>query len=449
MTVLRSAFTLTLLWGMLSYVLLSAGEGGRLRRLLAIVLAFAAGTGGALLLLVFTAKNMPFAVVRMLSAALFLVVLVMASGALLDVAGRDALYSGWRVRFSAWGERAAPYLFSLLAGALTTMVLAGSPSTSWQLMVTATIAIAVAYIVASAASFGLTLSPRRLPFTPLSLFLLSASLLFCMAASSPRLDLFAPLSMKIMKFIHDFVHQFLESMLLPDHLFITRRIWVLIGFLFSKEVGFWGGLVLWFAPVVLVSLVVVRTPLPAVAHIRQGAQRRSMIAAALRERRLRLLVPLLAALVLTFTVYRSLFPAIQYWDPAPIAVEASPGGEIVIPLKQGELSLRDGKIHKFSYARGSDKVRFFVLDRGDALVVVLDACAICAPEGYGQTDDAVICYYCKTLIPLGTVGRVGGCNPVPVQFTSSGDVLRISAMQMVNRWNSTVQATTASSGRKL
>ena len=445
---LRSAFTLTLLWGMLSYVLLSAGEGGRLRRLLAIVLAFAAGTGGALLLLATAAGDMPFAVVRMLNAALLPGVMAIAGSAALIAAERDVRYAGRRARLVIWVEYVAPWLFSMLAGALTIMTLAGNPFAWRQGIVTAVMAIVTAYIVASVVSFGLTMSSRRLPFTVPSLFLLCASLLFCMAASSPRLDLFAPLSMKVMKFTHDFVHQFLESMLLPDHLFINRRVWELIGFLFSKEVGFWGGLILWFAPAALVSIAIVRTPLPAVAHIRQGAQRRSMIAAALRERRTKLVVPFLAAIVLTYAVYRSLFPAIQYWDPAPIAVEAGSSGEIEIPLKQGELSLRDGKIHKFSYARGRDKVRFFVLDRGDALVVALDACAICLPDGYGQGEGTVICYYCKTLIPLDTVGRVGGCNPVPVPSIANGDVVRISAMQLVNLWNSTVQATTQNSGGK-
>jgi uncharacterized membrane protein len=253
--------------------------------------------------------------------------------------------------------------------------------------------------------------------------------------------------MKIMKFTHDFLHQFMESMLLPDHLFINPPTWSFIGFFFSQEIGFWGALLLWFAPVALVCLVVSRMPLPSVAHVRQGALRRSLIAAALRERRGLLIMPAAAALLLVFSVYRSLSPDVLYWDPAPIAVAATPAGDIAIPLKQGELDLRDGKLHKFSYSQGSTLVRFFVLDRGDAVVAVLDACAICAPDGYGQGEGSVLCYYCKTLIPLETVGRPGGCNPVPVPFTSNDQALRISAQQLVNLWNSTVQATTKKNTR--
>lgn len=88
-------------------------------------------------------------------------------------------------------------------------------------------------------------------------------------------------------------------------------------------------------------------------------------------------------------------------------------------------------------------MRFFVLmTPGGKLTVDLDACAICKPDGYGQTEGMVICYYCKTLIPLDTVGKPGGCNPVPVPFTESKDGVHIDAVSLVNNWTRTVQSTT-------
>ena len=71
----------------------------------------------------------------------------------------------------------------------------------------------------------------------------------------------------------------------------------------------------------------------------------------------------------------------------------------------------------------------------------LDACAICKPDGYGQAEGTVICYYCKTLIPLETVGKPGGCNPVPVPFTEKADGVVIDGMTLINSWGATVQAT--------
>lgn len=444
--ILRSALSLALLWGLLSCCLLAAGETGRLRRRIVLAFSFTAGAVGMLPLLASMPGDLPFALLRMFIAALLLAMVLVSSAALLSAPGRGVRSTIWRERCAGWGRKMAPVLFPALNGALAAAILAGSPSTSRLTVVAVT--VVTAFLVASLVDLLINMLPYRPRFTTLTLFLLASSLLFCSAAFSPRLDLFAPLSMKIMKFTHDFLHQFMESMLLPDHLFINPPTWNFIGFFFSQEIGFWGSLLLWFAPVVLVCMVVSRTPLPSVAHVRQGALRRSLIAAALRERRGLLIIPAVAALVLAFSVYRSQFPDVLYWDPAPIAVEATPAGDIAIPLKQGELDLRDGKLHKFSYSQGSTLVRFFVLERGDAVVVALDACAICPPDGYGQGEGSVFCYYCKTLIPLETVGRPGGCNPVPVPFTSSDQTLRISTLQLVNLWNSTVQVTTKNAGGK-
>ncbi|MGB9081283.1 MAG: DUF2318 domain-containing protein [Desulfuromonadaceae bacterium] len=445
MMLLRSAISLALLWGGLSWCLLEAGETGRLRRRIVLASSFTAGAVGMLTLLAAMAGDPPFAILRMLVAALLLAMVLVSSAALFTAPGRGDRSTIWRERCAGWGRQMAPFLFPALNGALATAILAGSPSPSRLTVVAMT--VVTAFLVATLVDLLIHLLPYRPRFTTLTLFLLASSLLFCSAAFSPRLDLFAPLSMKIMKFTHDFLHQFMESMLLPDHLFINPPTWNFIGFFFSQEIGFWGALLLWFAPVALVCLVVSRMPLPSVAHVRQGALRRSLIAAALRERRGLLIMPAAAALLLVFSVYRSLSPDVLYWDPAPIAVAATPAGDIAIPLKQGELDLRDRKLHKFSYSQGKTVVRFFVLDRGDAVVVVLDACAICAPEGYGQGEGSVLCYYCKTLIPLETVGRPGGCNPVSVPFTSRDQVLRISAQQLVNLWNSTVQVTTKKNAR--
>jgi len=435
-----------LTWGAMSYCLQMASGTGRLRRFLLLSSGFAAGAGGMLVLMLSLPGDIPFTVIRLTGAALYLALIAAASGQLL--AGRSGSTAGaaWNDRCAAWADSAGAYLFPILMGALAAANLAGTPSPSRPLLIA--VIAAGGFFVSNLAYTLLNLVPRKPHVTPLSLFLLTCSLVFCTSALSPRLDLFAPLSMKIMKFTHDFLHQFLESMLLPDHLFITVRLWNWIGFLFSREVGFWGGSLLWFAPPVITALVIIRTPLPPVAHVRIGAQRRSMIASAIRQRRRLLVVPLFSAVVLAWSMYRSLYPGVQYWDPVPVAVAASAAGEIEIPVSQGEIDLRDGRLHKFTYARGGRTIRFFVLNRHDALTVALDACAICPPEGYGQGEGTVICYYCKTLIPQETVGLPGGCNPVPVPFASAGPTLRISAMQLVNLWDSTVQSTLKNAGGK-
>ncbi len=300
---------------------------------------------------------------------------------------------------------------------------------------------AVAYAVAYATLAIEKRLPKSFAVSPYGMPTAVAALLLFSSSSILRLDLFSPLSMKVMKFAHDFVHQFMESMLIPDHVFIQSYLWRYIGLLFGKEIGFWGGLFIWFTPALLVLLAGQFERLPPVAHIRQGAQRRKILAAAIRERRFRLVIPLISLLFFVAAAYQSRFPSVEYWDPKPIVVTATSSGEIIIP-KKGEVDLEDGKLHKFLFNRGGKDARFFVL-MGPAgqLTVDLDACAICKPDGYGQADGTVICYYCKTLIPLETVGKPGGCNPVPITFAEKDDGVHIDALTLINEWGNTVQST--------
>lgn len=283
--------------------------------------------------------------------------------------------------------------------------------------------------------------PAALRVSPSGMLSVMVALLLFNASSILRLDLFSPLSMKVMKGVHDFVHQFMESILIPDHLFVQPVVWRYIGFLFGKEVGFWGGMIIWFTPALLIALAINCERLPPVAHIRQGAQRRKLLASALRAQRILLAGPLFSIAILGGAAYQSSFPSVEYWDPKPVAVTANQAGEIFIPRK-GEIDLEDGKLHKYLFKQGEREARFFVLmSPTGQLTVDLDACAICKPDGYGQAEGSVICYYCKTLIPLDTVGKPGGCNPVPVEFTEHADGVVIDGVKLINRWSTTVQAT--------
>jgi uncharacterized membrane protein len=261
-----------------------------------------------------------------------------------------------------------------------------------------------------------------------------------------RLDLFSPLTMKVMKFAHDFVHQFFESMLIPDHLFFSATLWNYIGFLFGNGVGFWGALIVWLAPPLCIIAAVQLEALPAVAHVRQGAQRRRLLAGAISMRRRKLVVPVIALCFCSAAIYRSKFPQVEYWDPKPMTISASPSGDILIPL-QGEVDLEDGKLHKYLFKQGGKEARFFIImTPSGQLTAVLDACSICKPDGYGQAEGTVICYYCVTLIPLETVGKPGGCNPVPLPSVVKEDGVHIDALTLINLWGDTVQATTRVKG---
>jgi uncharacterized membrane protein len=409
---------------------------------LASISGFVIGVVGAFVLLRSFPVTFPYGIIKSALGVSFLLLWGISVAVIYLSAGRSVTI--------IWVERLVNK--SLFAGIVTAMIcmvsgaicacrLPSTDSTAMMFIFLVLASGALAYVIAHAAlsiekrlSDSFTVSPSGMLTVVVALLLFSSS-------SILRLDLFSPLSMKVMKGIHDFVHQFMESILTPDHLFVRSVIWKYIGLLFGKGVGFWGGMVIWFTPATLIALAIYFERLPSVAHIRQGAQRRKLLAAAIGARRYRLFIPLIALLIFAGAAYQSRFPSIEYWDPKPLPVSTTPSGEIIIP-KKGEIDLEDGKLHKYIYKKGEREARFFVLmTPSGQLTVDLDACAICKPDGYGQAEGAVICYYCVTLIPLDTVGKPGGCNPVPIPFTDNADNVVVDGLTLINSWGATVQST--------
>ena len=420
-------------------LLLSRGFAGRRQLVAAASTAgLAAGVAGTFLLLRSLPGEFSYELIRGVVGGSFLMLWGVAVAALYRAPARD-LSPSPRGGFldASLCAGGSSLLAGLVAGAICACRLSGADGGPLLLLIFALAAVALAAGAWAADRF----LPAHFQISPAGLMTALVALLLYSASTMIRLDLFAPLTMKVMKFTHDFVHQFFESMLIPDHLFILPYLWGYIGLLFGKEVGFWGGLIIWFTPGLLVLLAIRFERLPSVAHIRQGAQRRRILAAAIRARRLRLLVPSIALAFFAVAVYQSVFPSVEYWDPKPVPVTAGPAGDIFIP-KNGEVDLEDGKLHKYLYQQGGKEARFFVLMTPEGVLTVdLDACAICKPDGYGQAEGTVLCYYCNTLIPLETVGKPGGCNPVPVPFTEKEDGVQIDGLTLINTWSSTVQST--------
>ncbi|MEE3649841.1 MULTISPECIES: Fe-S-containing protein [unclassified Brenneria] len=119
-----------------------------------------------------------------------------------------------------------------------------------------------------------------------------------------------------------------------------------------------------------------------------------------------------------------------YWDKVasqpPRLSEALPvtlaaDGKVHIPLEQ----IRDGKLHRFVWIADDGKaVRFFVINRYPdrlRLGVVFDACLLCGDQGYVMEGNQVICVACDVRIFIPSIGKAGGCNPVPIEGWSNDD----------------------------
>jgi len=403
---------------------------------------FVIGVVGAFILLGSFPGSFSFGIIKSALGVSFLLLWgVSVATIYLSTGRRAAISGGGRFVNTKLGAGVVSGLAGIVAGAVCACRLTGTGGNALAVVLLALAAGALAYALVFAARAVDRLLPASFTVSMSGMLAAVVALLLFSSSSILRLDLFSPLSMKVMKGVHDFVHQFMESILIPDHLFVRPVVWKYIGFLFGKEVGFWGGMVIWFTPAVLIAMAIHFERLPSVAHIRQGAQRRRLLAAAIRVQRFRLVIPVLSLVIFSAAAYQSSFPSVEYWDPKPLPVSASQAGEIVIP-KKGDVNLEDGKLHKYLFKQGDSEVRFFVLmTPAGKLTVDLDACAICKPDGYGQAEGSVICYYCKTLIPLETVGRVGGCNPVPVPFTEKADTVVVDGMTLLNSWSATVKAT--------
>ncbi|TCL07222.1 Fe-S-containing protein [Sodalis ligni] len=112
-----------------------------------------------------------------------------------------------------------------------------------------------------------------------------------------------------------------------------------------------------------------------------------------------------------------------YWDlvasQPPRLSEAVPvtlaaDGLVHIPLQQ----VRDGKLHRFVWVADDGKaVRFLVINRYPdrlRLGVVFDACLLCGDQGYVMEGNQVVCVACGVHIFIPSIGKSGGCNPIPI-----------------------------------
>jgi hypothetical protein len=425
-------------WVGIVLVLLRGFPGRRSVVMTASIAGFVIGVVGAFILFRSFPGTVPFGIIKTALGVSFLFLWGISVAAIYRSAGRGVtIIRGERLVNSSLCSSVVASMVGIVAGAVCTCRLPGTDSNDLAFVF---LALAAGALTCAALAFE-KLLPTSFKVSQSGMLAVLVALLLFNSSAILRLDLFSPLSMKVMKGVHDFVHQFMESILIPDHLFVRSVVWKYIGILFSKEVGFWGGMVIWFTPALLIAFAIHFERLPSVAHIRQGAQRRKLLAAAIGARRSRLVIPMLAVVILAAAAYQSRFPSVEYWDPKPVPVSASPSGEIIIP-KKGEIDLEDGKLHKYLFKQGGREARFFVLmTPAGQLTVDLDACAICKPDGYGQAEGTVICYYCKTLIPLETVGKPGGCNPVPVPFTENADGVVVDGLTLLNSWGATVRAT--------
>jgi high-affinity iron transporter len=97
-------------------------------------------------------------------------------------------------------------------------------------------------------------------------------------------------------------------------------------------------------------------------------------------------------------------------------------GQVTIPLSK----VSDGDLHRFQAKENGVEVRFFLYQKPDGkIATVFDACEICGAVGFYKAGNGVICKNCAAPINPQSVGTAGGCNPIPLKATLTGDSIMI------------------------
>jgi uncharacterized membrane protein/YHS domain-containing protein len=95
---------------------------------------------------------------------------------------------------------------------------------------------------------------------------------------------------------------------------------------------------------------------------------------------------------------------------------------------------KDGRLHRFAYVMEDGKViRFFLMNRFRDQVkigVALDACLLCGDLGYIQEGENLICLACDVSIFVPSLGKGGGCNPIPLRHELKGKEILIAAADL-------------------
>ncbi|CZE49983.1 Fe-S-containing protein [Campylobacter geochelonis] len=91
--------------------------------------------------------------------------------------------------------------------------------------------------------------------------------------------------------------------------------------------------------------------------------------------------------------------------------------------------LKDNKLHRYAYVTDTGhEVRFFLLNRyadKSSPIIVFDACSICGDMGYVKKGNDLICISCNVRIFLPSVGKAGGCNPIPMEYSYDGKTISV------------------------
>jgi high-affinity iron transporter len=331
----------------------------------------------------------------MLAAAFFVVTMVvfmMKTGRKLkgEIEGKVGLLAGK----DAWfGLFVFIFLMVLREGAETVLILSAVTLNSTELMSF----LGTLLGVAGAIAFGVMFVKGSVRINLQKFFRVTTAILFLVAA----------------QLVISGLHELSESGVIPS----SKREMAIIGPIVSND---------WFFFVTILALAALmvlfdakrREPLPESAS---AAARRKATWSARRERlwmgSVYVFSFVFIAMVTAQFIYSKSVNALS-----PAIEVAFTNGLVKIPIAQ----ISDGDLHRFEAKENGTEIRFWLYQKPDGkIATVFDACEICGAVGFYKSGNGVICKNCGAPINPQSVGTTGGCNPVPLKATQSGDAVVI------------------------
>jgi high-affinity iron transporter len=111
-------------------------------------------------------------------------------------------------------------------------------------------------------------------------------------------------------------------------------------------------------------------------------------------------------------------------------IELSPATQLVFD-KEGSATISTadlamGELRRYSVTANGTNIRFLLYRKPDGTVAsVFDACQICGAVGFYKGPTGLICKNCAAPVNPQSVGQSGGCNPIPLHSTQSGNAVTI------------------------
>ena len=303
---------------------------------------------------------------------------------------------------SRWGLFAFVFLMVFREGIETVAILAGVSLNSTELMSFLGTLIGVGLAVV----FGVMFVKGSVRIDLRKFFRVTTVILFFVAA----------------QLIISGTHELSETGVLPN----SKQEMAVIGPIVRND---------YFFPVTMLALVALMVLLeyrrrkPEGAPAVSKADERKQEWTARRERRWAITV-CITAFVFIFMVTAEFI----YAKGIPI----SPATEL-LPDSNGRVTvstaaLAEGELQRYAVDVSGTKVRFLLYRKPDNKVAaVFDACQICGGVGFYKGTGGLICKNCAAPINPQSVGQAGGCNPIPLEATQSGDSVVISVTDLARQ----------------